>query len=185
MSQRFVAFLRRVARESEFKQLQNALRDWLIEEAERKHVNYPRFVNFLRDRWAAIGNSSELAKLLYDNYQEVFRSWLTVMLPYRKGGLSMANAEAPTAVDFKLDFEYKFSAKEVEAMERVVKEMGLDDLTPRAVSVRLFIVSIMALGPTVADIVEKPFSFQIANREVIDADDGGITIKVTMSGREQ
>ncbi len=183
MSIRWQKFVHRVAESSEFKPISNRLRDCLIEEAERKYVQYPRFTDSLKAAWSKIGNKSELAKLLFNNYEFAFGNWLTQILPFRNSALKMANPEAPTSVDFKLDFTYEYNEGEIRALAAAIKKSKLD-VKPESIVTRLLIFSVSAMGPTIADIVEKPFSFQIFSMNS-RPEGKGIVVDTIMSGREQ
>lgn len=153
-------------------------------------TSYGNFFENLQDFWANVKSKAELARLLFDNYEYVFTHWLTTLLPFRAEALDLANPEMPTSVDFKLDFEYAYELAEIEALDAVIADHDLksfsgDLLAASAVIKRLFIFSVSALGPTVAEIVEKPFSFQIFSVDAEDLDDGGVLVKTIMSGREQ
>ncbi|MHA1730584.1 MAG: hypothetical protein ACTSU5_01505 [Promethearchaeota archaeon] len=183
MSVRWQKFVARVARDSEFKPISNRLRDCLINEVTRKYVQYPRFKEKMEAAWKKIDNQSELAQLLFRNYEYAFRTWLTEILPYRRAALSLENPEAPTAVDFKLDFRYEYNEAEIKALERAIKAAKLE-IEAGSVVKRLLIFSVSAMGPTIADIVKKPFSFQIFS--VDSKPEGkGITVETIMSAREQ
>src|SRR5512139_3458252 len=101
MSIRFQKFVRRVAEDSEFKAFKNMLLHSLEQEAQNKYVQYPNFQKTLREFWAKISNKGELAKLLLNNYDYIYTTWLTKIFPYRSATLKMSEPAAPTAVDFK------------------------------------------------------------------------------------
>ncbi|OLS14105.1 MAG: hypothetical protein RBG13Loki_2283 [Promethearchaeota archaeon CR_4] len=183
MSIRFQKFVRRVAENSEFKAFKNLLLHSLEEEARNKYVQYPAFQAELKGFWEKISNKGELAKLLLNNYETIYRTWLTKIFPYRNNALAMSEPAAPTAVDFKLNFVYICSREEMGAMEAAKKAKNLED-DIQSIARRLFFFIVSAMGHLIALTVERPFSFQLATMNG-EEKEGGYEIKTIISGREQ
>ncbi len=183
MSVRFQKFVRRVAEDSEFKAFKNMLLHSLEQEAQNKYVQYPNFQKTLREFWQKISNKGELAKLLLNNYDYIYTTWLTKIFPYRSAALKMSEPAAPTAVDFKLNFNYVYSREEMTAIETARKAKNIEDDSP-SVARRLFFFTVSAMGHLVAATVERPFAFQLA---IMNGEEktNGYEIKSIISGREQ
>jgi hypothetical protein len=183
MSIRFQKFVRRVAENSEFKAFKNMLLHSLEEEARNKYVQYPTFQATLKEFWTKISNKGEIAKLLLNNYEIIYRTWLTKIFPYRNAALVMSEPAAPTAVDFKLNFVYSYSKEEMGAIGVAKNAKNVED-DALSIARRLFFFIVSAMGSLIALTVERPFSFQLATMNG-EEKSGGYEIKSIISGREQ
>ncbi len=183
MSIRFQKFVRRVAEDSEFKAFKNMLLHSLEQEAQNKYVQYPAFQKTLREFWEKISNKGELAKLLLNNYNYIYTTWLTKIFPFRGATLKMSEPAAPTAVDFKLNFSYAYSKAEMAAIDTARKAKNVEDDSP-SIARRLFFFTVSAMGHLVAITVERPFAFQLAMMNG-EEKSNGYEIKSIISGREQ
>ncbi|TFF94195.1 MAG: hypothetical protein EU544_04805, partial [Promethearchaeota archaeon] len=127
MSIRFKKFLERVGKETEFKPLKNRLLDKLIEESKNKYKNYPRLLDKMKQYWPKYSERSRISHLLKDHYEEFFNFYFNTLFPFRKTGLILEDPEAPTPVDFKLVYRYRFKQKEIDAVKEVARDLNLDE----------------------------------------------------------
>jgi len=183
VSVRFQRFIRRVAENSEFKAFKNILLQCLEQEAQNKYAQFPAFKHALQDYWVEISNKGEIAKLLFKNYEVIFRTWLTKLFPYRSSALQLSDPEAPTAVDFKLNFAYVYTKEEIATITKTVTAKALED-DAQSVAKRLFFFIVSSMGNLVALTVERPFAFQLAKMDG-EEKGTGYEIKTIISGREQ
>ena len=183
MSIRFQKFVRRVAADSEFKAFKNMLLHSLEQEAQNKYVQYPAFQKLLQELWEKISNKGELAKLLLDNYEYIFLTWLTKIFPFRGAALKMSEPAAPTAVDFKLNFSYYYSKEEMTAIEAARRAKNIED-DSQSIARRLFFFTVSAMGHLIALTVDRPFAFQLAQMNG-EEKSNGYEINCIISGREQ
>jgi hypothetical protein len=121
MSQRFRSFIKRVAKDNEFKPLKNKLLNYLQKESENKYKNYPRLLELMKNYWQRYQSGSQISYLLRDHYEEIFYFYLNTLFPFRKRGLSLEDPEAPTPVDFKLVYKYHYNLNEIEAVKKAIK----------------------------------------------------------------
>lgn len=184
MSIRFKKFIRRVGEESEFKPIKNKLLDCLIEEAERKFKNYPRLLNMMEDKYEKYRSQSKISHLLKEYHDDLFDFYLNTLFPFRKRGISYEDAEAPTPVDFKLVYHYRFVEREINAIEEIKKELDLDTEI-KSILKRLFIFTISSFGPLVKKIFGRPFAFQFFSIDSKEHENGDIEVIAIISGREQ
>ncbi|MHA1804576.1 MAG: hypothetical protein ACTSU4_08580 [Promethearchaeota archaeon] len=184
MSVRFKKFIRRVARESEFKPLKNRLLDYLTEESQNKYKNYPRLLEIMKRYWPKYEDRSRISHLLKDHHEEIFYFYLNTIFPFRKRGLEFSDPEAPTPVDFKLVYKYHYSLKEIEAVEEVKKELNIKDST-ESILKRLLIFAISSFAPLVVQVFKRPFAFQFASIDSEKLDNGEIKVNAVISAREQ
>ncbi|MFO8020266.1 MAG: hypothetical protein R6U96_16700 [Promethearchaeia archaeon] len=184
MSIRFKKFIRRVGKKSDFKPIKNQLLDSLTEEAERKYRNYPRLLSMMEDRYEKYRAQSRISHLLKDYHEEIFDFYLNTLFPFRKRGISYENAEAPTPVDFKLIYHYRFNQKEINALENIKNDLDIDIKT-ESILKRLLIFTIQSFSPMVEEIFGRPFSFQFFNIDSEEHKNGDIEVIAIISGREQ
>ncbi|MGV9172288.1 MAG: hypothetical protein ACOC35_06955 [Promethearchaeia archaeon] len=184
MSIRFKKFIRRVGKKSEFKPIKNRLLNCLTEEAECKYKNYPRLLNLMDEKYEKHRSQSRISHLLKDYHEDIFDFYLNTLFPFRKRGISYENPEAPTPVDFKLVFHYRFKEKEINALEQIKEELEIDVKTKSALK-KLWIFTISSFGPMVEEIFERPFSFQFFSIEEEEHENGDFEVIAIISGREQ
>lgn len=183
MSIRFKKFVTRVGKDCEFKPLKNALLNYLQEESERKYKNYPKLLNKMKRLWPKYSDRSRISHLLRDHYESIFTFWLNTMFPYRKGGLELSDPEAPTPVDFKLVYKYTYNQEEIDVVQEVMDELGIEG-SYEGILKRLLIFAVGAFAPLVEQIFERPFAFQFSNIDSKKLDDGFEVIAI-ISAREQ
>ncbi|MFX0186710.1 MAG: hypothetical protein ACFE8A_03135 [Candidatus Hodarchaeota archaeon] len=184
MSIRFKKFLMRVGKESEFKPLKNALLNYLKKDAENKYKNYPRLFETMKGYWPDYQHRSMIANLLKDHYEEIFYFYLTKIFPFRKGGLSLEDPEAPTTVDFKCVYKYRYNQKEIAVVEEVIKKLNIQD-NMQGIFKRILIFAVSSLSPMVEQIFERPFAFQFANIDAKKLKNGEYEVVAVISAREQ
>lgn len=185
LSIRFRNFIRRLGEETEFKPINNQLLITLKERSEAKWKNYPRMLDKMREYWPKYKKQSKISHLLKDHFEELFNFYLNTIFPFRKRGLTYDDPEAPTPVDFKLEFKYHFVKREIEAIKEIVNDLNLD-ISIEAVLKRIFIFSISSFGFLVEQIFERPFSFQFFSIDSEKLDNGEEwIIEAIISGREQ
>jgi hypothetical protein len=122
--------------------------------------------------------------LLRDHYDEIFYFYLNTLFPFRKRGLKLLNPEAPTPVDFKLEYHYHYNLGEIKAVEVV---MGKADIQAKVESIlkRLLIFAISSLGPMIEQIFKRPFAFQFSSIDATALDNGEWEVVAIISAREQ
>ncbi|TFG21556.1 MAG: hypothetical protein EU529_13260 [Promethearchaeota archaeon] len=184
MSIRFKKFLLRAGKESEFKPLKNALLNYLRKDAENKYKNYPRLLELMKAYWKNYEHRFMIANLLKDHYEEIFYFYLTTIFPFRKGGLSLEDPEAPTTVDFKCVYRYHYNQKEIAVVEEVMKELNIQDKV-EGILKRVLIFAVSSFAPMVEQIFTRPFAFQFANIDSKQFDNGEYEVIATISAREQ
>ena len=126
MSQKFIKFVERVAKDNEFKPLRNQLLNYLQKESEHKYKNYPRLLELMEQHWPKYKDGSRISYLLRDHYEEIFYFYLNTLFPFRKRGLNLLNPEAPTPVDFKLEYHYKYNLGEIKAVEVIMDKLKIE-----------------------------------------------------------
>lgn len=126
MSIRFRKFVERVAKDNEFKPLKNRLLYYLQKESQNKYKNYPRLLELMQTYWPKYKEGSRISYLLRDHYDEIFTFYLNTLFPFRKRGLTLADPEAPTPVDFKLIYQYHYNLAEIKVVEDILKEDKID-----------------------------------------------------------
>ena len=184
MSIRFKKFLLRAGKESEFKPLKNALLNYLEKDAKKKYINYPRLRKLMEGYWSNYKHRFMIANLLKDNHEEIFYFYLTTIFPFRKGGLSLEDPEAPTTVDFKCVYRYRYNQKEIAVVEEVMKELNIQD-NFQGILKRILIFAVSSLAPMVEEIFGRPFAFQFANIDAEQLDNGEYEVVAIISAREQ
>jgi hypothetical protein len=184
MSQRFTKFVVRVAKDNEFKPLKNRLLNHLQKESENKYKNYPRLLELLLTYWPQYEAGSRISHLLKDHYEEIFYFYLTTIFPFRKRGLTLSGAEAPTAVDFKLIYQYHYSLGEIAAINDVMKKLNIEAKT-ESVLKRILIFAVSSFSPMVEQIFKRPFAFQFSNIDANLFDNGEWEVIAIISAREQ
>jgi len=184
MSQRFRNFVLRVGKDNEFKPLKNKLADYLQKETENKYKNYPKLLEIMQNYWPKYKDGSKISYLLKDHYEEIFNFYLNVLFPLRKRGISLENPEAPTPVDFKLEYHYHYNLAEIEAVKEVMKELNIDDKI-EGILKRLLIFAIFSFGPMVEQVFGRPFAFQFSNIDANRYENGEWEVIAIISAREQ
>ena len=184
MSVTFRKFITRVGQQSEFKPLKNQLLNCLKKESENKYKNYPRLLKLMKDYWPQYQARSRISHLLKDHHEEIFSLYLNSFFHFRKRGLSFEDPEAPTAVDFKLVFKYRYNSKEIEVVEDVVKELNLQTNT-ESILKRVFIFAIQSFGYLVEQIFGRPFAFQFFEISSNPLPNDECEVVAIISGREQ
>ncbi|MBY9007180.1 MAG: hypothetical protein KGD63_10530 [Candidatus Lokiarchaeota archaeon] len=184
MSIRFKNFMTRIGKESEFKPIRNQLLISLKESSENKYKNYPRLLELMNEYWIKYREQSKISHLLRDHYDELFGFYMNKIFPFRRRGLTYDDVEAPTPVDFKLVFHYKFIEREIEVVKGIIDELNLE-ISIEAVLKRIFIFAISSFGYIVEIIFGRPFAFQFFSIEADKIETGEWVIDAIISGREQ
>jgi len=190
MSVRFTNFLTRIGKDNEFKPLKNALLNFLVKESENKYKNYPRLLSMMQKYWPKYRDRSRISHLLKDHYEEIFGFYLNTIFPFRKGGLTLEDPEAPTPVDFKLIYKYHYNLKEIKAVDDVIKKLKIYDSQGKLISTpgilkRILIFAVSSFAPLVEQIFQRPFAFQFSNIDANKFDNGEWDVIAIISAREQ
>ena len=169
---------------SEFKPLKNQLMISLQEESSRKYKNYPRLLEMMKDYWPKYSDRSRISHLLKDHHEEIFGFLLNTVFPFRKRGLEFSDPEAPTPVDFKLVYKYRYNLREIEAIQEVMRELGIQGNVDGVLK-RLLIFAISSFAPLIEEVFQRPFAFQYSDIDFKDHDNGEKEVIAIISGREQ
>ena len=184
MSINFKKFITRIGKASDFKPMKNRLLISLQKDSENKYKNYPRLIELMKSYWPVYKPRSRISNLLADHHEEIFGFYLNKIFPFRKGGLTFEDPEAPTPVDFKLVYKYIYNEKEIKVVEEVLEELNLSEKLENVLK-RLFIFVINSFGPMVEQIFERPFAFQFSSIDANQLPNGEWEIIAIISGREQ
>ena len=184
MSLRFRKFVERVAKDNEFKPLKNRLLNYLQKESENKYKNYPRLLELMQSYWPNYKQGSRISHLLKDHYNEIYTFYLNTIFPFRKKGLTLADPEAPTTVDFKLVYQYHYNLAEINVVEEVLKESKIEAKV-ESILKRLLIFAVSSFSPMVEQIFKRPFAFQFSNIDANPINNGEWEVIAIISAREQ
>ncbi|MHA1293211.1 MAG: hypothetical protein ACTSQJ_11155 [Promethearchaeota archaeon] len=184
MSVRFKNFLNRVAKDCEFKPLNNKLLNFLIKESENKYKNHPRLINKMKRYWPKYRDRSRISHLLKDHYEDIFYFYLTVLFPFRKAGLKLEDPEAPTPVDFKLVYRYRYNSQEIKMIDEILKKYNIK-ASIEGILKRILIFTVSSFAPMVEVIFQRPFAFQFSNIDTLSHENGDIEVIAIISAREQ
>ena len=184
MSLRFRKFVERVAKDNEFKPLKNRLLNYLQKESENKYKNYPRLLELMQTYWPNYKQGSRISHLLKDHYNEIYTFYLNTIFPFRKKGLTLADPEAPTTVDFKLVYQYHYNLAEINVVEEVLKESKIEAKV-ESILKRLLIFAVSSFSPMVEQIFKRPFAFQFSNIDANPINNGEWEVIAIISAREQ
>jgi len=184
MSQNFRKFITRVGEQSEFKPLKNQLLNYLKKESENKYKNYPRLLKLMQNYWPEYKDRSRISHLLKDHYKEIFSFYLNTFFHFRKRGLSLLEPEAPTPVDFKLIFKYRYNEKEVKVIEDTIKKLNINTKTDSILK-RIFIFAISSFSFMIEQIFGRPFAFQFFDISANPLPKNEWEVVAIISGREQ
>ena len=184
MSLRFRKFVERVAKDNEFKPLKNRLLNYLQKESENKYKNYPRLLELMQSYWPNYKQGSRISHLLKDHYDEIFTFYLNTLFPFRKKGLTLADPEAPTPVDFKLVYQYHYNLAEINVVEEVLKECKIEAKV-ESILKRLLIFAVSSFSPMIEQIFKRPFAFQFSNIDANPFNNEEWEVIAIISAREQ
>ncbi|MHA2008127.1 MAG: hypothetical protein ACXABO_17850 [Promethearchaeota archaeon] len=184
MSLTFRKFITRVGQQSEFKPLKNQLLNQLKKESENKYKNYPRLLDLMKDYWPEYQDRSRISHLLKDHHEEIFSFYLNSFFHFRKRGLTYEDPEAPTPVDFKLVFKYRYNSNEIGVVEDVMKELKIESNT-ESILKRVFIFAISSFGFMVEQVFGRPFAFQFFDISSNPLPNNECEVVAIISGREQ
>lgn len=184
MSQRFRRFVARVAKDNEFQPIKNRLLNYLQKESENKFKNYPRLLELMESYWVHYKEGFKIAHLLKDHHEEIFNFYLNTIFPFRKRGLNFTNCEAPTPVDFKLDYHYRYNRQEIDIIKEIMDEKNIDGKI-EGVLKRLLIFAVSSFSPMVEQIFGRPFAFQFSNIDAKQYNNGEWEVIAIISAREQ
>lgn len=184
MSQRFKNFVARVAKDNEFKPLKNQLLNYLKKESQNKYKNYPRLINLMQKYWPKYKEGSRISYLLKDHYEEIFYFYLNIIFPFRKRGLSLLNPEAPTPVDFKLEYRYRYNLYEIQAIKKLMETLEIEG-TIEGILKRLLIFAVSSFSPMIEEIFRRPFAFQFSSIDAHQYENDEWEVIAIISAREQ
>jgi len=184
MSQRFRKFVLRVAKDNEFQPIKNKLLNYLQKESENKYKNYPLLLELMKSYWPQYKDGSKISHLLKDHYEEIFSFYLNTIFPFRKRGLKFSNCEAPTPVDFKLEYFYRYNYKEIDIIKEIMEQQNIEGKV-ESVLKRLLIFAVSSFSPLVEQIFGRPFAFQFSSIDADQYDNGDWEVKAVISAREQ
>jgi len=156
----------------------------LQEESNRKYKNYPALLKIMKDYWPQYAARSRISHLLKDHNEEIFGFLLNTVFPFRKGGLTLSDPEAPTPVDFKLVYQYKYNLREIGVINEVMKELNIQGNVDGILK-RLLIFAISSFAPLIEEVFQRPFAFQYQNIDFKQHDNGEKEVIAIISGREQ
>jgi len=180
----FKKFITRVGKTSEFKPLKNQLMISLQKESSRKYKKYPHLLEIMKNYWPSYADRFRISHLLKDHHEEIFGYLLNSVFPFRKGGLKLTDPEAPTPVDFKLVYRYRYNLREIEAIKEVMHELNIQGKVDGILK-RLLIFAISSFAPLIEEVFQRPFAFQYSNIDFVDHDNGEKEVIAIISGREQ
>jgi hypothetical protein len=138
----------------------------------------------MQNYWPKYKDGSKISYLLRDHCEEIFYFYLNVLFPFRKRGISLKNPEAPTPVDFKLEYHYHYNLNEIRAVEEVMRDLDIEEKT-EAILKRLLIFAIFSFGPMVEHVFGRPFAFQFSNIDANRFENGEWEVIAVISAREQ
>jgi hypothetical protein len=156
----------------------------LQEESNRKYKKYPALLKIMKDYWPEYAARSRISHLLKDHNEEIFGFLLNTVFPFRKGGLTLSDPEAPTPVDFKLVYQYRYSLREIGVINEVMKELNIQGNVDGILK-RLLIFAISSFAPLIEEVFQRPWSFQYQNIDFEQHDNGEKEVIAIISGREQ
>jgi len=174
----------RVAKDNEFKPLKNKLLNHLQKESQNKYKNYPRLIELMQTHWPNYKQGSRISHLLKDHYDEIFTFYLNTIFPFRKRGLTLADPEAPTPVDFKLVYQYHYNLAEINVVEEVLKEHKIEAKV-ESILKRLLIFAVSSFSPMIEQIFKRPFAFQFSNIDANPLNNEEWEVIAIISAREQ
>jgi len=177
-------FINKLASECQFKPLNNALLNCLIQISESKYKNHPRLVNKMKRLWPKYSDRSRISHLLKDHCEDIFYFYLNTIFPFRKGGLKLEDPEAPTPVDFKLVYKYHYNQKEIQVIEDALKTNNIEAPT-EGILKRILIFTVSSMAPIVEQIFQRPFAFQFSSIDANPLENGEWEIIAIISAREQ
>jgi len=184
MSQRFRKFVARVAKDNEFQPIKNRLLNYLQKESENKYKNYPRLLEIMESYWPKYKEGFKISYLLKDHHEEIFNFYLNTIFPFRKRGIMLEDPEAPTPVDFKLVYKYRYNNGEIEAIKEVMSEQNIEGKV-EGILKRLLIFAVSSFSPMVEQIFGRPFAFQFSSIDASQYNKGEWEVIAVISAREQ
>ena len=138
----------------------------------------------MQTHWPNYKQGSRISHLLKDHYDEIFTFYLNTIFPFRKRGLTLADPEAPTPVDFKLVYQYHYNLAEINVVEEVLKEHKIEAKV-ESILKRLLIFAVSSFSPMIEQIFKRPFAFQFSNIDANPLNNEEWEVIAIISAREQ
>jgi hypothetical protein len=98
--------------------------------------------------------------------------------------LKFLNPEAPTPVDFKLEYHYHYNLNEIKTIKEFMQKLNIEG-NVEGILKRLLIFAVSSLGPMIEQIFGRPFSFQFASIDTKELNMGEWEVIAVISAREQ
>ncbi|MHA1371818.1 MAG: hypothetical protein ACTSWN_07045 [Promethearchaeota archaeon] len=172
----FKAMLERLAKATLFDSTGDKLKNALIEEYTRKRKNHPYFKNMLKRIWKKYPHN-KVAKILLDNYEQIFNFWFTRMFYFDKSRLKILEPNMRSDVDFNAKFQYLYKKDEIEFIESLLEKYNITKTKPIIIMNQLILFGLRALGPIIEENFGRPYDFQ---PEGISGEDSNEGRKVTI-----
>ena len=184
MSVTFKSFIKRIGKETDFKPIRNQLLISLQRDSENKYKNYPRLLELMNKYWPEYSARSRISHLLKDHHKEIFDFYLNTMFPFRKRGLTYEDPEAPTPVDFKLEYQYHYNLNEIQVIKKLMENLEIEG-TIEGILKRLLIFAVSSFSPMIEEIFKRPFAFQFSSIDAHQFENGEWEVIAIISAREQ
>ncbi|MBN2156316.1 MAG: hypothetical protein JW776_09745 [Candidatus Lokiarchaeota archaeon] len=187
MSSRFEHFVTRVARRSDFLPIRNQLLITMKRDAEAKYKNYPRTVERMKKTWEeeSYMRNNDISGLIANNIEEFLVSYLIMLFPFRKRGITLEKVSTPSRLDVVIGISYDFSEKELKIIQNTLETREFPkDPTTEKICKFLFLYCINSFAYPIEEVFQRPFAFmpQSVKAEWIDE---RLKVIVSVQGREQ
>ncbi|MHA1276224.1 MAG: hypothetical protein ACTSQI_00940 [Candidatus Helarchaeota archaeon] len=160
----FVAFIDRLSKKSRFDR--NLLKR-IYDKELRTQASYLKYEQKFQnewDKWLAEGRNAEnVSEFFVKNGTQLFQEWLRTMFPFNRDGrqLFLTLKEGGTPEDIIIQFFYRFSKRELEAVNKTFSYYKIREVSQRAAVIRVFSESILAIQPIISKIIGNQYSLMV------------------------
>jgi len=174
MSTRFKQFVARIARRSDFLPIRDQLLHTMKRDAIAKYRNYPRLINKMNQIWENNGYKDDrrnIAGLIEENSADFLIAYLTILFPFRRRGIKIESVKSISSPDPSVSVEnqvpisdvviqisHKYSVKEMEVIQELLKTNDSLNMSAESVCKRLFLYCMNAFGYVVKEIYGTSYS---------------------------
>jgi hypothetical protein len=173
----FPAFINHLAKETRFDRnlLQQAYEREIKTQAA--YTGYKEDFQFIWDKWIGEGGNSEnISEFFVANGEQLFRELLTSLFPFNRDRkqIYIVFKEGGTPEDIIIHFFYRFSKKELEALNKAFSFYKIREVSQRAALTRLFLEAFLMLHPIISGVVGFQYSMMVDESKFLEKERGRI-----------
>ncbi len=173
----FATFINRLSKETRFDR--NLIQQF-FEKRIKSESMYSEFEQEFQKVWKDWmkegGNGENISEFFVENGEQLFRKLLTTLFPFNRDRkqIYIVFKEGGTPEDIIIHFFYRFSKKELEALNKAFSFYKIREVSQRAALTRLFLEAFLVLHPIISRVVGFQYSMMVDESKFLEKERGRI-----------